>query len=127
MRPAPYRLTFALPPQLVHAVPVGRHQPCLAGCVLTVEACSLVTVEGPSRERVFDQVQRFIRVALKAARLKPLPLLPLQTPVTLRTPAHSAAGGPQGGFDGWSIVAGAEIAIVPTTIPAELFGQETAA
>jgi len=57
-----WRLSFILPDNLYRSVPRGRHAPCLHGCLLTVHGAGLVSVEGISREVVFEQAQRFLRV-----------------------------------------------------------------
>jgi len=59
------RLTFRLPASLVLLAPVGRHQPCIHGCVLRVERGGLVTIDGPDRKQVIDQAQLFLKVLAK--------------------------------------------------------------
>lgn len=57
-----YRLKFRLPPALSLAVVPGRHIPCLHGCVLTIDPDLSVEIEGASREQLFAQTRRFMRV-----------------------------------------------------------------
>lgn len=108
--PDTYRLAFLLPPALVLLAQPGRHQPCLHGCVLKVSTYGLVLIDGPSRERVFEQASRFMRVVAKG---RP----PLSIPATLRAPCSRR--------DGWSIIIGADVAFSPTSLsphmaPAEM-------
>jgi hypothetical protein len=97
--PPPVRLTFRLPAALGFAVPVGHHVPCLMGCLITIHLGGLVTVDGPSRERVFEQTARFLRLI---TRRNPPP--PISIAAALRG-RHS---------DSWQIVIGADISFVPT-------------
>ncbi|TMJ05811.1 MAG: hypothetical protein E6G97_02065 [Alphaproteobacteria bacterium] len=60
-----YRLTFTLPATLRLGVLIGRHQPCLHGCVLRVDEQYQVAIEGQYRVRVFDQARTFLRVHSK--------------------------------------------------------------
>jgi hypothetical protein len=60
-----FRLVFYLPPALHLSVLPGRHQPCIAGCVLTIDDDHIVTVDGRSRESVLEQARRFLRVSNK--------------------------------------------------------------
>ena len=87
-------------------VPEGRHQPCLHGCVLAVDR-GVVRIDGPSRERLFDQVRRFFR-----AYARKLPAL--QCAATLDTP------GSHGGVDTWSIIVNSDVSIAPTGLPADI-------
>lgn len=103
-----YRLVFSLPPLIV--VAPGRHQPCLHGCVLQIRPGGLVEIEGPSRERVFGQAQRFLRL-----HLKNWPAVSIAA--TLATPAHDRFGRVYARHDGWQIVCGASIAFAPTSMP----------
>ena len=98
--PGPYRLVFLLPSRLILMVQPGRHQPCQHGCVLVVDRGGLVTVTGPSREEVFDQAGRFLRLACRGHQ-------PVALAATLTQP---------GGRDGWSIIVGAKVAFSPTAI-----------
>lgn len=107
---AAYRLSFLLPPALAFSVAPGRHQPCLHGCVLNVHRDANVTIEGPSRERVFDQARRFLRLITKGMTQR-------QIDAVLYTPPSD---GCRGGRDPWSIIVNAEVAIVPTAMPADL-------
>lgn len=101
--PGIYKLTFLLPPAIGLLAQPGRHQPCLHGCILAIGAAGVVTIEGPSRERVFDQATRFLRVHSKD---RP----PYSVAATLYCPEPR-------GRDGWSIIVGAEIAFSPTSLP----------
>ena len=107
----PCRLSFMLPGTLVMRAPIGRHAPCLAGCLLTVDRGGLVTVGGPSRERVFDQATRFFRVITKGMGLPPL---------TIAARLRYAAGR----IDTWQIVLGADIAFAPCGIEPHLPSQD---
>lgn len=108
--PTAFRLTFLLPPVLGLLVAPGRHQPCLHGCLLEIDRAGLVAIEGPSRERVFEQATRFLRVNGKG---RP----PYSVTATLSSPHPS-------GRDGWSIIVGAEIAFSPTALPPEIMPAE---
>jgi hypothetical protein len=101
-----YRLTFRLPQSMLLLVHEGRHHPCLAGCVLRV-ARGLVTIEGPSRERLFDQARRFFR-----AHARNLPAL--QLACLLETPGRA------GGADHWSVIVNSDVSFTPTTIEADI-------
>lgn len=109
-----HRLTFTLPPTLRLSVPLGRHQPCVAGCVLTVNAAHQVTIEGRYRDTVFDQVRRFLKVHAKGHGA-------LSMVAILYTPADPANPCARSGRDSWSIIIGAEIAIVPTSMPGRIY------
>jgi hypothetical protein len=61
----PYRLTFLLPGSLSAFIAPGVHQPCLAGCILSVNRGGLVSIEGKTRGLVFDQVGRFFRIVAR--------------------------------------------------------------
>lgn len=108
--PSVFRLIFRLPPSLWLLARPGRHCPCLHGCVLSIDQCRIVEIEGPSRERVCDQAQRFMRVVSKDIAV------PDAIPAWLTSPC--------GRRDGWSIIVRAEIAIVPTSMPAILYGPD---
>lgn len=62
---SPYRLLFRLPPALGLSVLPGRHTPCVHGCVLVIEPDLQVSIEGPSREQLFNQTRRFMRVTAR--------------------------------------------------------------
>lgn len=62
---SPFRLTFLLPDSLAAFVAPGVHQPCLAGCLLTIDRAGLVAIEGKTRGLVFEQASRFFRVVAK--------------------------------------------------------------
>lgn len=103
--PEPYRLTFRLPAKIGFAVAPGRHQPCLHGCVLIVDKLGLVAIEGPSRQRCFDQAERWLLPLAKD-------LPPTSIAATLRTPPQFQPGG----SDAWTIIVGARIAFSPTPL-----------
>lgn len=117
-----YRLDFTLPP-VIGLVAPGRHHPCLHGCVLTVAPDGRVRVEGLSRERVFDQARRFLRIAarghLPGRQGRPKAASPLSLIAVLTTPRQPHRGVP-GGQDGWTIILGAEVAFAPTTLPPDI-------
>lgn len=104
-----YRLSFLVPRALALSVPDGRHHPCLAGCVLTVHH-GFCTIEGPSREQVFDQFRRWL---LPHARGHG----PLDITMILRSPRRGDRekwiGRHGGGADSWTAIVGADVAIVP--------------
>lgn len=104
-----YRLTFLLPGLLALKVLPGRHQPCLHGCVLTVESLGRVVVTGRSREQLFEQTRRFLRVVAKGAG-------PLAIASVLETPLRHAPSG----RDGWSIIVGADVAFSPTSLKPDI-------
>lgn len=115
MRTTPeFRLIFLLPDQLAFAVPAGRHQPCLHGCVLAIDRLGRVTISGPSRERVFDQASRFLRIHSKGK-------VPMSIAAQLVTPT-GAFGGPA--TDKWSIAVNAEVAFTPSAMDPMMFGAE---
>lgn len=108
-----YRLTFMLPASLQLRVALGRHSPCLHGCVVSVEPVGLVSIEGPSRERVFDQATRFFRIHAKG-----LPALTVSS--SLQSPAKYCPAG----RDTWKIVIGAEISFACTPLDPEIAKPE---
>jgi hypothetical protein len=99
------RLTMLLPARFALLVPPGRHAPCLMGCLLTVDRGGLMTITGPSRTKVFEQADRFLRVLL---RRNPPP--PLSIAATLTSPC--------GVRDGWQVIVNAEISFAPTALEA---------
>jgi hypothetical protein len=102
-----------LPAALYLRAEPGRHSPCLHGCVLTVESRGVVAIEGPSRDRIFDQAARFLRVVTKGAAAQSIAAV-LQTPALGRSP---------GGRDGWSIITGARVAFSPTSLPPHIIND----
>ena len=111
-REAPtFTFTFTLPPELRLAAPAGRHQPGIAGCVLTIDSRGQVAVEGNSREQVFALARQFLRVIGRGYG-------PLEMAATLRVNALA----PEqiiyepGGRDSWSIVIGADVVIAAAAI-----------
>jgi hypothetical protein len=107
-----YRLTFLLPPALA-LVPAGRHSPCIAGCVLVIEADRpLVVLTGPSREQVFEQAGRFLKVISKGAG-----------PQTIAAVLES----PCGRRDGWSIAINARVVFAPTALGVDIFPRHAPA
>jgi hypothetical protein len=105
------RLTLLLPATLALLVPPGRHAPCLIGCLLTVGPGGLMTIDGPSREKVFEQADRFLRVLL---RRNPPPPMSIAATMTSRL----------GVSDGWQVIINAEISFAPTSIEATVFPPE---
>ncbi len=100
-----YRLSFRLPPALRLSVLPGRHTPCIHGCVLEIERDLTVAIEGPSREQVFNQARRFMRVTAKGHGA-------LVIPATLFVPvAHLRRG------DTWHIAVTASGDVVITAGP----------
>jgi hypothetical protein len=100
--------TFTLPPELRLEAPAGRHQPCTAGCVLTIDSRGQVTIEGCSREQVFAQARRFLRVIGRGYG-------PLEMAARLRTPERIIYE--PGGCDSWSITIGADVVISAAIAP----------
>lgn len=120
-----YRLTFLLPPVLGFAVPAGRHQPCLAACMLEIDRAGLVAVTGPSREAVFDQAARFFRIIGKGHAGLSIPAV-LVTPPRYKQrfagqDLDERADVMPGGRDTWTIILDAEIAFSATSLPPEIF------
>jgi hypothetical protein len=112
---ADYHLKFALPPMLA-LVPAGRHQPCIAGCILTIEPVEhdlVVDVAGLSRELVFEQARRFLRIVGKGHGA-------VSIPATLVTPAPQHVIAAHGGRDSWSIIVNAEVSFAATSIAPDL-------
>jgi len=66
-----------------------------------------VVITGPSREAVFDQAARLLRIAGKDSA-------PVSIAAVLCTPA------PLSGRDNWSVIVNADIAFSPTSMPLEL-------
>lgn len=100
-----HKLTFLLPDNLLLGVAPGRHSPCLHGCVLMIER-GRVEISGPSRELVFAQARRFMRIVAKGHD-------PFSVVAVLRSPDPP-------GRDGWTIIVGSDVSIVPTTIDADI-------
>jgi hypothetical protein len=115
--PCVFRLTFLLPPALGLLVAPGRQQPCLHGCILTVGALGHVAIDGPSRERVFEQASRFLKANSKG---RP----GYAVAAHLLTPDPRDRGLRTG--DSWSIIVGADVAFSPTALGPEIMPQEMA-
>lgn len=96
-----------LPPAIGGLVPAGVQHPCLHGCLLTVLPGGVLTITGPSRERVFEQADRFLRILI---RRNPPPPLSIAATVT----------SPCGVRDGWQVIINAEISFAPTAIEATI-------
>lgn len=110
-----FRLLFTLPPRLAFAVPPGRHHPCIAGAILDVSralerGARQIEVTGISREIVFEQTRRFLRIVGKGHGAEALP-------ATLVTPAR---GLQLGGRDGWSIIVNATVSFSPSSVPPDI-------
>jgi hypothetical protein len=122
-----YRLTFTLPRTVSLLAQPGRHQPCVAGVVLMVERCGLVTIEGPSRESLFEQARRFMRVINKGR-----PPLEIQAWVQGPPRTRPAYAGSEeqpllypAPRDLWKIIVDAEVAITPaSSLPSTLFARD---
>lgn len=100
--PHEYRLSFLLPPG-ARAEP-GVHQPSGHGCAVRVTR-PLAEIAGPSREAVFDQAARLVRIACRG-------LGPLSISAVLMTPSRPS------GRDSWQIIVGADVSFAPTAIDA---------
>jgi hypothetical protein len=120
--PAGYVMTFIIPAKLLGEgpglIPLGRHQPCLHGCRLDVERGGLVRLIGPSRERVFEQVERFFRIMRRREHGRGCE--PVEIPAILETPSRP---GMPGGRDYCTIILSAKVSIV-WGHTARLFGEE---
>lgn len=108
---AAYRLIFPLPPSLILVIPDGRYVPCLAACVVRVRN-GVVWIDGPSRERLFDQARRFLRQHTRGLGAK-------QFVGVITTPPNPARGIPRG-RDGWSIIINSDVTFAPTTLEADI-------
>jgi hypothetical protein len=97
-----YRLTFMLPASLVLVAPPGRHQPCIHGCVLHVRRAGLVEIEGPSRDALFEQARRFLRII---ARGRP----PMQIAAHVASPPALV----QAARDAWWITINSDVTFSP--------------
>lgn len=109
-----YRLSFFLPRVLMLSVSPGRHRPCLAGCVLRVDPGGWVTIEGPSREQVFNQFRKWIRPHVRGHG-------PLDITMVLRSPRSEERErwtGRTGDQDSYTAIFGAEISIIAGARPA---------
>lgn len=82
--------------------------PCLAGCMLHVED-GVARIDGPSRDRVFDQARRFFR-----AHARKLPAL--QVAATLSSPRTAA----RPSIDTWSIIVNSDVTFSATGIAADI-------
>lgn len=102
-----YRLTFLLPETMLLIVPEGRHQPCLAGCLLIVDR-GVVMIEGGARQSVFDQARRFFR-----AHARKLPAF-IRSAV-LETPRRDG-----GGRDNYIITVNSDVTISPGAIEPDI-------
>ena len=134
-----FTFTFTSAPELRLAAPTGRHQPGIAGCVLTIDSRGQVAVEGNSREQVFAQARRFLRViergygplemaaTLRIARQDARERAMARRETSGRRRPSSRADGvnalaPEqiiyepGGCDSWSIVIGADVVIAAAAI-----------
>lgn len=100
-----YRLTFRLPLVLHLSVQKGRHSPCLHGCVLNIDDRFQATIDGPSRDQVFEQARRFLLVAGKG-----------HGPMAMTGVLASA----HGGRDSWSIVVNSAVTFSPTSLPPDI-------
>jgi hypothetical protein len=103
----PCRLTMLLPERFALLVPEGRHAPCLMGCLVEILPGRLMTITGPTRDKVFEQADRFLRVLV---RRNPPP--PMSIAATLTSPC--------GVRDGWQCIINAEIAFVPSQVEATI-------
>jgi hypothetical protein len=102
-----------LPGTLVLRARIGVHHPSLAGCLLHVKRGGLIEIGGPSREAVFDQVARFLRVLTKGMEL-PAFTIAARSSCSL-------------GCDSWQIVIGADVAFMPGRIDPHLYEGRKAA
>jgi hypothetical protein len=105
-------LTFLLPPVYRLGVPIGRYSPCIAGCMATIADDFIVRIEGTTRDLIFEQAQRLLRVVGRNH-------MPQQIMATLHTPAPTAGGA--GYRDGWSIAVNASVYFSPTGLGGDLY------
>lgn len=108
-----YRLTFSLPKSLWASAIPGYHQPCLEGCQVAIMRGYVVFVEGPSKELVFDQARRILRIICKGH-------IAVELPARLESPLRDRFGRPYPGRDTWSIIVNAEIAFTPTSLSSNI-------
>lgn len=102
-----YRLVFPLPPVLHLKVASGKHRPCLHACLLSVER-GVVTIDGPSRDQVFEQARRFFRVEAKK-------LEAFTVAAALETPKCEGYGIPAG-RDHYDITVGSDVTFTASSI-----------
>jgi hypothetical protein len=102
------RLVMLLPPSLGGLLAPGVQHPCLMGCLLTVGQGGVLTITGPSRAKVFEQADRFLRILM---RRNPPPAMSIAATLT----------SPCGVRDGWQVIINAEISFAPTAIEATVF------
>lgn len=102
-----YRLSFRLPASLAFATRAGVWHPCLAGTLVLVGEAGLVTVDGKSRELVFNQTARFFRAIAKD-----------RPPIIIA--AHLI--GPERRRDSWTITLNAAVSFAPTGLGTEIPG-----
>lgn len=110
-----YHLKFTLP-RVLALVPAGRHQPCIAGCVLYVVRAGddlAVDVAGTSPELVREQARRFLRVVGKGHG-------EMTFPATLISPAPRHVRDGRGGRDSWAIIMNTDVSFAATAIDPDL-------
>lgn len=96
------RLKFLLPETLRLGVVFGRHNPCLHACLLEVRPDWFVEITGPSRDLVFEQARRFLRVHSRGHG-------PMTFNSVVISPARICRG-----RDGWSITLGSSVTFSAT-------------
>jgi hypothetical protein len=79
----------------------------------TITRLGEVEIVGPSREQVFEQAQRLLRIIGRGQE-------PVAIVAILTTPPNR---GYRGGKDSWTISVNATISFAPTAMPVELFGD----
>lgn len=113
LSPGVYRLTFMLPRIIAEAAIAGDHRPSFEGCKLSISRAGIVEIKGPSKELVFSQGRRLVRVLSKGFEAYCLP-------ARLETPLRDRFGRPYPGRDTWTIIVNAEVAFSPTSLPADV-------
>lgn len=109
------RLQFLLPADVSFALAPGRHHPCIAGTILTVDSHGNVEVCAMHREQAFDMAARFLGEAVAQDRV----------PFSMAA-VMFADDMPFGRFT-WSITIGAKIAFAATSLPPEIYPRRHAA
>jgi hypothetical protein len=100
--PPSYRLSFLLPKGL--SPRPGEYADWVPGCVVQIDGAQAVVL-GPSRQRLFEQTARLVRVICHGKG-------PFSIAACLESPP------PVAGRDGWTIIVGADVAFSPTAIGA---------
>ena len=117
MYPARVRLTFLLPASLAKHPGASGPSP-EGGCRITIDREAIVTIDGPSRERVQDFTGRYLRVVARDIISGAEP--PISIAASLRTYRGPGAGRGAPARDSYQITIGADIAFAPTGLPVDI-------